>query len=81
MTKPTLTESALIRVDFFEPKETFYFGSLAAIYEAFTPKQVGCKIEALWAARITFGQPKATKKCLVSKHRLLRKRQSNARGL
>ena len=71
----------IIRVQFLSPvaelggQTDFYFGSLAAIYEVFTPEQIGCKLETLWAAKIDTLHPKATPKCVVSKQVLYRKKQ------
>ncbi len=38
---------------------------------------VGCRLEALWAANIEVGKPKATRLCVVSKHKLYRKSRKN----
>lgn len=68
----------IIKVEFFVPlngKKEHYFGSLSAIYEVFTPQQVGCKLEALWKAGIEEGKPKSTRFCVISKHKVRRKNQ------
>lgn len=76
-----ITTESIIRVQFLNPvaeyggQTDFFFGSLAAIYELFTPEQVGCKLETLWSAKIDTLTPKATTKCVVSKHVLYRKKQ------
>ena len=67
----------IVRVQFLNPvaehggQTDFYFGSLAAIYEVFTPEQIGCKLETLWAAKIDTLHTK----CVVSKQVLYRKKQ------
>ena len=73
----------IIRVRFNEPpladqpaKTDFYFGSLAAIYEVFTPEQVGCKVERLWNSGITAGHPYMNKFCIITREVLVRKTQS-----
>lgn len=72
-----ITKGTIITVTFFAPvRVDYYFGSLAAIYEVFTPEQIGCKIETLWAANIKEGVPKITKNCVISKHNILRKKQN-----
>ena len=49
----------IYRVAFNEPplenddSWEFYFTSLSAIYEKFTPEQVGCKVSRLWNLKIT----------------------------
>lgn len=77
----TLSTASLIKVQFFHPKEgggtEFYFGSLAAIYEMFDASEIGCRLEALWAANIDEEHPKATRSCVISKHVLYRKSQKN----
>lgn len=69
---------SLVKVEFFVPvdgKKEYYFGSLAAIYDHFTPEQIGCKLESLWNSKIVPGKPKSTKHCVVSKHKVIRKKQ------
>lgn len=77
----TLSAASLIKVQFFHPKDggltEFYFGSLAAIYEMFDVSEIGCRLEALWAANIDETHPKATRSCVISKHKLYRKSRKN----
>ena len=77
----TLSSASLIKVQFFTPKEggrtEFYFGSLAAIYEMFDAAEIGCRLEALWAANIDEAHPKATRLCVISKHVMYRKSRGN----
>ena len=53
----------IYRVAFNEPplenddSWEFYFTSLSAIYEKFTPEQVGCKVSRLWNLKITPDKP------------------------
>lgn len=76
-----ITTENIIRVQFLSPlveysgQTDFYFGSLAAIYEVFTPEQIGCKLETLWNSKIDIMRPKTTPKCVVSKLVLYRKKQ------
>jgi hypothetical protein len=71
-----LSKGNIIKVTFFAPvRRDYYFGSLAAIYEKFTPSQIGCNLETLWGAKIEQGKPKATRSCVVSKHTFYRKKQ------
>ena len=72
------TKSNVIKVLFpvaVDGKREYFFGSLAAIYDKFTPYQIGCKLSTLWKAQIEQGKPKKTKKCVVSKHEVYRKEQ------
>ena len=51
----------------------FYFYSLAAIYEVFTPEQVGCTVRTLWNAGIEVGKPYYNRLCSVKKEPISRK--------
>lgn len=68
----------IIKVQFFKPidgESEYFFGSLSAIYERFTPDQIGCSKETLWSSKITPESPKATTKCVIYKHEVIRKPQ------
>lgn len=70
----------IIKVHFPEPiagQTDYYFGSLAAIYQRFTVKQIGCKLQALWGAKISPEHPKVTRRCIISKHPVERKPQQD----
>lgn len=77
----TLSTATVIKVQFFHPQASggteFYFGSLAAIFEMFTPSEIGCRLENLWKSNITEERPKATSSCIISKHPLYRKSHKN----
>ena len=53
----------------------YYFGSIASIYEAFTPNELGVSIHTLWAYKITEGHPYIGKQCEVRRGEIRRKRQ------
>ena len=66
----------IIKVQFIRPvngQTEFYFGSLAAIYDTFSPAQIGCTLHTLWRSGIDINFSKATNNCIISKHKLLRK--------
>lgn len=68
--------STLIIVEFFRKmngRKVWYFGSLAAIYELFTPEQIGCKLETLWNSSLDYGGCKITNTCVISKEIIYRK--------
>ena len=68
--------STLIIVEFFRKangRKIWYFGSLAAIYELFTPGQIGCKLETLWNDNLDYGEYKITKQCVIYKDKMYRK--------
>lgn len=73
----------LIKVQFLKPidgQTEYFFGSISAIYERFTAEQMGCNKESLWAAKITPNTPKATAKCVITKHIISRKPHSKKRS-
>ena len=53
----------------------YYFGSIASIYEAFTPDELGVSIHTLWAYKITEEHPYIAKQCEVRRGEIRRKRQ------
>jgi hypothetical protein len=72
-------EQKVIKVQFFKPIDgqvEYFFGSISAIFERFSAEQIGCTKESLWNAKITPDKPKATTRCLISKHPITRKPQS-----
>ena len=76
MHNTTLPTSTLIIVEFFRKingRRVWYFGSLAAIYELFTPEDIGCKLESLWNTGLDYGDYKITKQCVIYKEKLYRK--------
>ncbi|MCD8295561.1 MAG: hypothetical protein LUE27_10025, partial [Clostridia bacterium] len=69
----------IYRVQFYErpiwdiDKKDFYFTSLAAIFDVFTPEQVGCRVENLWNNHVTENNPYRGRKCTITKERLTTK--------
>lgn len=66
----------IIKVQFIHPingQSEYYFGSLAAIFDKFTPEQIGASLVTLWGCKIGHNSPKITRNCIISKHILLRK--------
>lgn len=76
MPNTTLPTSTLIIVEFFRKtngRKVWYFGSLAAIYELFTPEQIGCTYGSLRVASPDYGEHKITKHCVIYKEIMYRK--------
>lgn len=68
----------IYRVDFKTPpfmnsRTDFYFTSLAAIYELFTPEQIGCAVNRLWALKVSDGNTYEGRKCTISREEVKRK--------
>lgn len=51
-----------------------YFGSIAAIYETFTPEQLGVSKSRLWSYGITTTHPYKNKHCIIYKGVINRKK-------
>ena len=47
--------------------EHYYFGSVAAIYDRFTPEQLGVSLSRLWSFGIAPGRPYKNKRCTTAK--------------
>lgn len=79
--QPEKTDYAYL-VEFNEPPSAKYqtqtkfcFTSLAAIYDQFTPEQVGCRVEALWSMHISDGNKFKGPSCTVSRLPIFRKKR------
>lgn len=74
----------IYRVAFHEPpiendeRNDFFFSSLSAIYEDFTPEQIGCKVSRLWNIGVSDGVPYKGRKCTITVEHIQRKKQSKA---
>ena len=75
-----MSEEFIYRVEFKEPpllgvdeRTEFYFHSLAAIYEVFTARQIGCKVTRLWNIGVSHGNPYEGRLCRITKEQILRK--------
>jgi len=51
-----------------------YFGSVAAIFETFTPKQLGVSKSRLWSYGITPERPYKNKNCIIYRGEIHRKK-------
>lgn len=54
--------------------EHHYFGSIAAIYEHFSPEQIGVSLSRLWSFGITPERPYKNKICKIYKGVIHRKK-------
>ena len=75
-----MKQEFIYRVEFKEPplfgvdeRTEFYFHSLAAIYEVFTARQIGCKVTRLWNIGVSHGAPYEGRRCKITKEQILRK--------
>ena len=58
-----------------DSRKEFFFHSLAAIFDTFTPEQVGCKVSRLWNLGVASGNSYHGRKCSVTREPIMRKRQ------
>lgn len=66
----------IYHVKLSEPKEgktDFYFGSLSAIFERFTPSEIGCGVNRLWNIGVAKGIKYENKKCTITSGTIIRK--------
>lgn len=67
------------RVAFNEPPLTddsrteFFFTSLSAIYDTFTPEQIGCKVSRLYNIGVSDGTPYQGRLCQITRESVSRK--------
>ena len=69
------TIQSIIKLTFKQPingKTEYYFGSIKAMFELFTPEQLGCTLRDIYDFRI-----RDTSLCKISKHKLYRKKNKN----
>lgn len=52
-----------------------YFFSLAAIFDHFTPSEVGCSVQALYRAGVREGRTYEGRRCVVRRFQIYRKPQ------
>lgn len=72
-------KQSIIKVQFLKPvngKTEYFFGSIAAIYERFTPAEIGCSMQTLWG-KATLESTYANNKCIITRHPLERKPQTH----
>ncbi len=65
-------------VDTAQEEAEFYFTSLSAIYDRFTPEQVGCRVERLYSVGVSRGIVYRNKLVEVRRYPLSRKPQRRA---
>lgn len=59
-----------------DPRTDFFFTSLSAIYEVFTPEQIGCKVNWLWKYGVAIGRTYENALCKITQHKLTRQAQN-----
>lgn len=55
-----------------------YFGSISAIFDRFTPKELGVSKSWLWSYGITESKPYKNKKCIIYKGTIQRKKTNRS---
>ena len=68
----------LLTVDTTQEEAEFYFTSLSAIYDRFTPEQIGCRVTRLYSVGVTRGAVYRNKLVEVRRYPLARKPQRRA---
>lgn len=78
----TKANRKIIHLELREPKDGerhFYFGSKAAIYQRFTPEEIGITYYTLKNYRITKDEPYINKKCVIRVGELVAAEQQKAK--
>ena len=58
------------------PRQKFFlFTSLAAIFEVFTPEQIGCGLGHLYNLKVPEGTAYTGRRCIIKRERVFSKRQ------
>lgn len=69
------TTQPIYHVEFHGNGSHFYFGSKSAIFELFTPEDIGCSPTTLKSVRVKPGSPYVNKKCIIRTGKLYRKKK------
>lgn len=56
----------------------YYFGSITAIFDRFTSKELGVSKSRLWSYGITESKPYKNKKCIIYKGTIQRKKTNRS---
>lgn len=65
-----------------DPSRDFYFHSLAAIYDTFTDRQIGCKLSRLYNIGVSDGNAYRGRLCTITREPIMRKKRiSRASGV
>lgn len=60
-----------------DARTAFYFGSLTAIYDLFSPEQIGASLKTLWNKKVSEGNIFSNEKVLISREPIYRKAKKN----
>lgn len=76
----TLSSEPIVMVRFLQDGATYFFGSLAAIYEMFTADEIGCPLTSLWQRGVLDdGRAFTTARCTIVRVSVYRKRNARPR--
>lgn len=64
---------------YFGGEKHYYFGSISAIYDLFTPEQMGVTKFRLWSYGIKLDKPYRNRKCIIYKGTICRKKGNRSR--
>lgn len=60
-----------------DERTDFFFTSLAAIYDVFTPEQIGCRASRLYNIGVPDGTPYDGRRCQITREEVCSKAQRN----
>lgn len=64
-----------------DERKEFFFTSLSAIYDTFTPEQIGCKVSRLWNVGVSGGSRYGNRLCTITRENVTRKRRKPPVGV
>jgi hypothetical protein len=74
-----MSGKTVYRLQFLNDEEEHFFGSIAAIFDEFTPEQIGVSKSRLWACKISPENPYKNKICTITKGKIIRKKGGRAK--
>lgn len=71
----------VIHVHLIFEKKNYFFGSISAIFDVFTEREVGIKRNTLLHAGLTDGKSIPTKRAIITQSHLIRKHPPKKKGM
>lgn len=77
-----MKQAHIYRVAFNEPpiegddRKDFFYTSLSAIFDDFTPEQIGCRVSRLWNLGVGRGTPYEGRRCRITQEAVSSKKQN-----
>ena len=63
-----------------DSRTVFYFGSLSAVFDMFSPSQLGVALKTLWKKKVCDGVPYSGSGIIITREPIYRKAKASKRG-